>query len=144
MTARPQVQMNMPIAHDKINGVITGNVMPAINAVKSRYNEHQPRYPEDRNELSLKIQAYGYEIISAGLGFKRDKSGRFHIIIRFCVKPMPSAFKSDVDDGINENACSAILLDCNHVHSDAIAGIAFDASWLDSPLPQADPRTHRA
>jgi AraC-like DNA-binding protein len=39
---------------------------------------------------------------------------------------------------------SAILLDCNHVHSDAIAGIAFDASWLDSPLPQADPRTHRA
>lgn len=39
---------------------------------------------------------------------------------------------------------AAILLDCDDIHTDAIAAISFHIRWLDHSLPQADPRTHRA
>lgn len=93
-----------------ISHLIENNFAPTFAAVKDGYNEHQSRYPEDRNDPAFPIRLYGYQIESGGLGFEQAPSGSLTLKLHFSVKPMPYAFDG-ADNGVSEAACRAIALD---------------------------------
>jgi hypothetical protein len=111
MTTAVRANINQKTYRDTFNGMIIKNARPCLNAVKIGFNDHQSRFPEDRNEAAFPIGVYGYEVVSAGLGFNIDELKRTHVSLTFRVKPMPYAFKSSTDDGVSENACLSVALD---------------------------------